>query len=56
MRILTDDEVGAIGGGLRLLDDIAAEIGKEVAEFVNDAEYVYNAFKTRLLIAQALPN
>jgi hypothetical protein len=51
MRNLSLPEVEEVGGGLQLLDDIAADIGKDLAEFANDVEHLYNGLKTRLIIA-----
>ena len=55
MRNLINSEIVEVSGGLEILDDLGSAIGKGLADFVNDAEYVYNAVKTRVLIMQALP-
>lgn len=56
MRQLTEIEINDVSGGLKLLDDLVSAAAKDLAEFANDVEYLYNAAKTRIMIAQAIPN
>lgn len=54
MRVLDGNEINDVSGGLEFLNDMAAAAGKDLAEWMNAAEDLYQGFKTRIMVANAI--